>query len=209
LRDVLGPQLRALAGLGPGLVTVSIGANDLWRRVPEPDFAAGLDALGRGLAALDAAVVLSNLPDLTRAPVAPFAERWVGLSLDDIARRVEAFNRTFADAARRHDLVLFDLFGATREALAEHPEYFGPDGFHPSEEGHAAWSHGLRPHVARALERRGGAPLLRRPPRLLLRGRARPCRRRGGRGAGKREAPAGGEGGEGEAPGGPEAPLAV
>ncbi|HEU4405818.1 MAG TPA: SGNH/GDSL hydrolase family protein [Polyangiaceae bacterium] len=158
LRDVLGGQAAALGPLRPALVTVSIGANDLWRQVPPAEFAAGLDALGRALAALDAAVVVSNLPDLTRAPVAPFAESWVGLSLEAIGRRVELFNDEFRRATRRHGLVLFDLFDATRETLAEHPEYFGPDGFHPSAAGHEAWALGLWPHVDEALARRAGAP---------------------------------------------------
>ncbi|HEU4537471.1 MAG TPA: SGNH/GDSL hydrolase family protein [Polyangiaceae bacterium] len=161
LRDLLGSQRGsqrgALAGLAPDLVTVSIGANDLWRRVPVDEFAAGLDALGRALRELDAAVVVSNLPDLTRAPIAPAAETWIGLSLDAIGRRVGLFNEAFREVARRHELALFDLFDETRVALAEHPEYFGPDGFHPSAEGHAAWAAGLWPPLCEALERRARA----------------------------------------------------
>jgi lysophospholipase L1-like esterase len=159
LREVLARQLPRVAALGPGLVTVSIGANDLWRRVAPGEFAAGLDELGRALAALPAPAVVSNLPDLTRAPIAPSAERWFGLSLDAIARRLETFNAAFAEAAARHHFALFDLFGATRRALAEHPEYFGPDGFHPSDEGHAAWAEGLWPVVEAAAGVPGARPL--------------------------------------------------
>ena len=154
LRDVLSRQVPSLTSLRPGLVTVSVGANDLWRRGAPDEFAAGLDALGRALAALPAVAVVSNLPDLTRAPIAPMAETWLGLSLDAIARRLELFNGAFRTAAARHGFTLFDLFGATREALVEHPEYFGPDGFHPSDEGHAAWAHGLWPVVEAALDAR-------------------------------------------------------
>ncbi|MBA2449694.1 MAG: SGNH/GDSL hydrolase family protein, partial [Chloroflexi bacterium] len=47
----------------------------------------------------------------------------------------DRWNQTIAEVVARHGAELVDLHADWRE-LAEHPEYVGRDGFHPSSEGY-------------------------------------------------------------------------
>lgn len=145
-RDVLERQLPRLGAGGPGLVVLGVGANDLTDNLPPPVFARHFEAVISGIRARTrAAIVVSNVPDMSLAPVIWPAVR------PAIAARVDAYNDVIAAVARKHDLHVFDLCRLTREQLPDHPEYFSTDGYHPSDLGYEVWAEGLWRVVRRVL----------------------------------------------------------
>lgn len=129
LDQALEQQLPVAEGMHPDLVTVWLAVNDLNGRVPLERYAAELDALLAGFDGSGATVLVGNVPDLALLP----AYRAVDPSL--LEAQVGAWNDAIASVVRRHGDVLVDLRALSREQAA-HPEYVGPDGFHPSSEGH-------------------------------------------------------------------------
>lgn len=137
--DVLQRQVARVSSAQPGLVTIGVGVNDLTRDGDVDGFARRLGAVIEGVRARTAApIVLSNLPDASLAPaLSVYGVRPL------IAQRVREFNDVIAAAARRHRLVLFDAFAMSHQVLPAHPEFFSPDGFHPSEHGYQVWADAL------------------------------------------------------------------
>lgn len=147
--DVLARQLPKLASLRPTLVTIGIGVNDLTRQLGPAVFERNLTAIVEGARRTGAAVVLVNLPDVSLAPaVPPFLRA-------PFVEKVRAYNAVVARVATNHRVSLVDLFRHSREHLPQHPEYFAPDGFHPSDAGQASWAELMWPVVRAAVA--GGA----------------------------------------------------
>lgn len=144
--QVLRRQVERAAAAGPTLVTVGVGLNDLLRGVPEEQFAGNYEQIISRLRATGAEVVATTLPDLTAAPALS------GSAPADLPARLAAFNRRIEAAAVRQRATVVDLYAATRGALADRPEYFSPDGLHPSEAGYNYWAEALWPAVSRALD---------------------------------------------------------
>jgi lysophospholipase L1-like esterase len=94
----------------------------------------------------DAAVVVSNLPDISYAPRVPDFMR------EDARRGIVLYNERIAEAAARHGLHLADSFEKSAAVVATHPEFFSPDGFHPSDEGYEFWAFEMWPVVKQALK---------------------------------------------------------
>lgn len=140
---------RALAAR-PTICSLFIGGNDLWRGVESARFARNLEAIADRLDRARSPVVVGTLPNLAQAPAAGLAERFLGISRARIEDRIREYNARVGRIAMDHSYTLVDLFDTT---LAEHPEYFGPDGFHPSAEGHAAWFERMWPGFATHLPR--------------------------------------------------------
>lgn len=112
----------------PGLVTLFLGVNDLAAGVAlsryRHDLAVLLAALRRHTATR---VLVGNLPDLALVPALA--------GHPGLAAAVATWNAAIAAEARAHGATLVDLFARWRD-LAQHPEYIGPDGLHPSVEGY-------------------------------------------------------------------------
>jgi acyl-CoA thioesterase I len=144
--DVVQGQLKRAIAAQPTLVTLGIGTNDLWRGTSLESFGEDLDRIARRLKQTGAPVVVCNLPDLALAPVA----KLVPSSLYE--GRIEPFNDVIAQVAARHGLHVVDLYGASREYIPTHPQFFSGDGFHPSEAGYTQWAEFMYPAV-RALIR--------------------------------------------------------
>ena len=141
-RDVLRSQLPRVAGLRPTLVTVGIGINDLTHGVEVGQFRRNYDELAASLrASTDAPVVLTNVPDISTAPRVPDFMR------EGVRQRIALFNAVIAEVAGRHDFKLVDAYAMSSEIIARHPEFFSPDGFHPSEEGYEYWAKMMWPAV--------------------------------------------------------------
>jgi lysophospholipase L1-like esterase len=133
-----GQLVRAIAAR-PTLVTLGVGVNDLWRGVAPHTFEANLDGICDGLASTGAACVLCNLPDLEHSPIARRVPREI------YAGRFEVFNAIIERIGRRHGFDVVDLFHRSQLLIPEHPEFFCPDGFHPSAMGYQVWADEMWP----------------------------------------------------------------
>lgn len=150
--DVLQSQARRAADKRPSLVTLGIGTNDLWRMTSENVFSSNLNAIADILAPSAARVVVCNLIDLAVAPAAKAAQAWLGVTPAVITARVHAFNAQIALLGKRPGFEVVDLYTASRAELAKNPDYFCPDGFHPSTRGYDRWAELCWPAVWRAAE---------------------------------------------------------
>ena len=142
----------------PHLVTLGIGTNDAWRLVPEASFAANLSRIADSLQATGARVLVCNLIDLALAPAAAMAERWTGISAPAFTARALELNRHLEALATRPGFELVDLFAFSRRELPGHPEYFCPDGVHPSALGYQRWAELILPKAREVLQRWTAAP---------------------------------------------------
>ena len=131
LRDQLPRALQTR----PRLITIGIGINDVGMQQPDEAFAINLEEIVNPLRKLGAPIVIANLPDLSLSPA---AARLVPQALYE--RRLQVFNEHIESTVARHHLALVDLWKFSRHALAERPELFSADGFHPSAEGYEAWA---------------------------------------------------------------------
>lgn len=143
--DLMDQVERALP-LEPDVVVISIGGNDVTHGVrPRTSVAHLEECLGR-IRATGAEVVVGTCPDLgTIRPVLP--------PLRQYARqmsRVLAKQQTVAVVgAGGRSVSLSSILGPEFEANAE--TFFGPDQFHPSAEGYAAFASVLLPTTLAAL----------------------------------------------------------
>ena len=145
--DVLRGQISRVEGARPTLVTLGIGINDLTRNVPAEQFARNYEEIVVRLKekATGAPVVLTNIPDISFAPAVPAFMR------DEARRRLLLYNERIAEISERHDLMLVDAYGKSHEVVPTHPEFFSPDGFHPSDEGYEFWAVSMWPTVKTAI----------------------------------------------------------
>ncbi|MBZ5713864.1 SGNH/GDSL hydrolase family protein [Nannocystis pusilla] len=139
-------QVDAALGARPTVCSLFIGGNDLWRGVTPSHYGRNLEAIADRLDRARCPVVVGTLPNLSHAPAAALAERFLGIARAQIEERIVAYNERVRRLAVDHGYALVDLFGATR--LDEHAEYFAADGFHPSAAGHAAWYEAIWPAFA-------------------------------------------------------------
>jgi lysophospholipase L1-like esterase len=142
LRAQVGPALRAR----PTLLTLGIGINDVGHGVPVERFARNYEEIITRLkAGTSAPIVVTNLPDVSLAPVVSSYMR------AEVRRRVRLFNERIQEIAGRHGLTVVDAYTATHDALASHPEFFSDDGFHPSDAGYEHWAETMWPTIQRAI----------------------------------------------------------
>ena len=134
--DVFEGQLSRAIGLRPHLVTLSIGPNDITSRVPVEHYAQNLEAiLGRLGTETQAVVVVNLLPDLAITP--RFRKRETA---PRVGRLSAEFNRVITRTAKRHGVLVVDLYKASRREVPQHPEFLAADGYHPSDLGYARWA---------------------------------------------------------------------
>jgi acyl-CoA thioesterase I len=144
--DLLREQVGRVRAAGPTLVTLSIGINDLSRQVGVEQFARNYEEIVTRLRGqTDAPVVVSNLPDISHAPAVPVFMR------EEAGRRIKLFNARIGEVAARHGLALVDTYSKSHAVIPTHPEFFSPDGFHPSDEGYEFWAFEMWPAVKAAV----------------------------------------------------------
>jgi len=133
---VLLCQLDRAIELGPDLVTLSIGPNDITGRVSVETYEKNLETILGRLTDETTAVVVANLiPDLAVTP------RFKGSPEQDaVAARTVRFNEALARRARARGVQLVDLYTASQREVSRRPELVGPDGYHPSDAGYARWA---------------------------------------------------------------------
>jgi lysophospholipase L1-like esterase len=142
--DLRKLQVPRALGEAPALVTIGIGLNDVVRGRPLAEFARDLEIAADALSRAKAAVVVSELPDLSRAPAG------AGASPAAAARRIAAYNATIRRVAERHGFTVAEVEAPTRRAFTAR-EQFAEDGFHPSARGYDRWAEALWPSVVQAL----------------------------------------------------------
>lgn len=144
--DLLRGQLNQATSAHPTLVTVGIGINDLGHYVGIEEFARNFEEIVKRLTTeTSARVVVSNLPDISFAPVVPAYAR------EQTRSQVNLFNARIAEIAKRYQLSLVDAYTETHAIIPAHPEFFSDDGFHPSDAGYEYWTRTMWPAVKAAL----------------------------------------------------------
>jgi acyl-CoA thioesterase-1 len=142
LREQVGPGIES----APTLLTLGIGINDAGRSVSVEQFARNYEEIVKRIrAGTNAAVVVTNLPDISFAPVVPAFMR------DEVRRRIQLYNQRIEQIAARYGLHLVDAYSATHEVIPLHPEFFSSDGFHPSDVGYEYWAKTMWPTVRSAM----------------------------------------------------------
>jgi lysophospholipase L1-like esterase len=144
--DLLRGQLERGLAKDPQLVTVGIGTNDIGHGVSIEQFAENYDRI---LSALQngtkAQIVVTNIPDVSSAPQVPSSLR------GQYRQQIVRFNQRLEEIANRHAVTIFDIYSITTRELPAHPEYFSPDGFHPSDQGYQLWADEMWPIIALVL----------------------------------------------------------
>lgn len=123
---VLERQLPAAAQIGPDLVSVTVGMND----IREPGFgadrfAADLGRLLDGLTVTGATVLTCTLPDI--AGIMPLPDHLVVLA----RQRIRQASNIIREQASARGALCLDLW-----AMRADPDLFGPDRIHPNASGH-------------------------------------------------------------------------
>jgi len=134
--DVLARQLDRAVALAPDLVTLSVGPNDITERVPLADYSRNIDTIfGRMASQTRAVLVVNLLPDLAVTP------RFRGHEAEAaVGRRSIEFNAALTRLAKRHGVVIVDLYEPSRREVPARPELMAGDGYHPSDVGYARWA---------------------------------------------------------------------
>lgn len=145
--DMLRDQLDAAIAARPTLVTIGIGINDVARGVTDDEYTRNLEAaVTRLKAETTAAIVISNLPDVSLAPVVSANMR------NQLESRIQSFNQIIKDVMARHSIAVVDIYTTTHDLIPRNPEFFSADGFHPSDMGYEYWANLMWPTVQRAIE---------------------------------------------------------
>lgn len=144
--EVLRGQLQPAINSHPNLVTLGIGINDMGHGLTAERFARNYEEIIRRLKEeTTAAVVVTNIPDISYAPVVPEYAR------DETRRRVQAFNEKIDAIAKKYQLLVVDAYSETEAIIPKHPEFFSEDGFHPSDAGYEYWAKTMWPTVKTAI----------------------------------------------------------
>jgi lysophospholipase L1-like esterase len=141
--DVVRGQLQRGVQRSPDLVTLGIGINDIGHGLTLEQFARNYEKILSTLKEkTTAAIVVTNIPDISSAPRIPASMR------AEYQRQIETFNARVEEIAQGYGVTVFDIFTITRRDLPSHPEYFSADGFHPSDEGYELWAEQMWPTLA-------------------------------------------------------------
>ena len=144
--DVLRNQLDKGVEKNPQLVTLGIGINDIGHAVPLARFAENYERILSTLKEkTHAQIVITNIPDISSAPVVPSSLR------SQYHQQIVTFNQRLEEIAKRHGVTVYDIYSITTRELPAHPEYFSRDGFHPSDAGYELWAIEMWPTIARAI----------------------------------------------------------
>jgi lysophospholipase L1-like esterase len=144
--DVLREQLRPAKGTRPTLVTLGIGINDIGHGISEEEFSRNYEEIIKRLKMeTKAVIVITNIPDISFAPVVPTSAR------DSTRRSVQLFNERVHRIAERYGLSVVDVYAETHRVIPTHPEFFSEDGFHPSDEGYEYWAKIMWPTIEAAI----------------------------------------------------------
>ncbi|MFN2405721.1 MAG: SGNH/GDSL hydrolase family protein [Pyrinomonadaceae bacterium] len=142
--NLLRYQLDKGVQKDPQLVTLGIGINDIGHGISLEQFGQNYERILSTLKEkTDAQIVVSNLPDISSAPMVPSSMR------NQYRQQIVTYNQRLEEIANRHGVTVFDIYSITTRELPSHPEYFSRDGFHPSDDGYELWAMEMWPTIAR------------------------------------------------------------
>ncbi len=133
LHEALTQELPVALTLSPNLVTIWLVVNDFVGGISYNNYTHDLNTLLDQLhTRTHAAIVIADLPDLTRLPLfsgMPSSQQ------SQTRQEIQRWNAGIASLAARYGVALVDLYGEG-SAITAHPEYISADGFHPSPAGY-------------------------------------------------------------------------
>lgn len=135
MRDVREGQLPVAASLGPDIVLLSAGANDVTHLTSLRSMRADLRAIVQALtlANPDVKIVITGSPDMGSPPRIPRLLR--GLA----GCRTKQANRMFRAEAARSALGFAPIADVTGPLFRRDRSLFADDRFHPNDRGYATW----------------------------------------------------------------------
>jgi acyl-CoA thioesterase I len=147
--DLLRGPVQKAVEVRPALVTLGIGTNDLWRMVPMGTFEMNLKLIADALEKTGAHVVVSNVIDLSRAPISAMIDALLQMPKALFVDRLLKFNATLGALGKRPGFQVVDLFRVVAQERDVNA-IFSQDGFHPSSHGYDRWADELWPHIESA-----------------------------------------------------------
>jgi acyl-CoA thioesterase-1 len=112
--DVLSGQLDRGVRADPQLVTLGIGINDIGHGVTLEQFSKNYEEiLVRLKSQTKAAIVVTNIPDISSAPRIPPAVR------NEYHQQIVTFNQKLQEIASSHEVSVFDIYAVTHEPLLQ------------------------------------------------------------------------------------------
>jgi acyl-CoA thioesterase-1 len=143
--DVLRGQIEGALAAKPNFITLGIGINDVGHDVDVETFARNYEEIIQKLKTGGAPIVVTNIPDVSLAPVVQVYMRSM------VNARVVEVNRRIEEIAKRHNLLVVDAYTVTRELIPKNPTFFSEDNFHPSDLGYEKWAELMWPTVKAAI----------------------------------------------------------
>lgn len=145
--DLIRDELPEVERLGPGLVSVLIGVNDVVRRVPLDAYVTNLDTILDHLVITvgERRVLTVAAPDYTLTPA--------GADYGDPATnraQIGRFNNALQTAAERRAIPFVDIT-ASANAVPRDSRLVARDGLHPSGRQYLAWAQLIAPVVEEML----------------------------------------------------------
>lgn len=152
--EALKDEVPAAVGVHPTVVTVWLNVNDLIQGVTSTTYEAQFRQLVHRLRRNgQTRVLVANMPDLRQLPAYKSClPNAVGTgtacpipgsllpSPDSLGNAITAYNTAIAQVAKQEGATLVDLY--TQDAvIAQHPDWFSSDGFHPNGQGYAVIAH--------------------------------------------------------------------
>ena len=133
--DVIAEQLDQAIKLKPDLVTLSVGPNDINKKILPKTFGANLRLIIERLQKeTGAKIVINNIPDFSRSSA-------ISLTHRNISKLVlSRYNNVIEKASSESDVFFIDLYTHSRVYAKHYPELLSEDKFHPSDFGYALWA---------------------------------------------------------------------
>ncbi len=154
VNDVIHTQLEKTIEVNPNLITISIGANDIFKRKSVKQFAGELDALLKTLVdTTNATIVINTIPDFSHVPSIPPVLRTY------CKVQGKRFNTVIQQTAKKHSIVVADLYTHTKILGKNYPEIFANDGLHPSDLGYAIWAQSILIKIENILKAKTGVDI--------------------------------------------------
>lgn len=132
--ELVGDQLPQAILEQPNIVTVMTGTNDVHDYVDQDIFRDYLLVIVKELKAINAKVVLINIPYLGTKDLILFPHNLI------MDYRIREYNKVIKEVTDLEQVEYFDLYSQTKQSFLDKPEeYYSYDKFHPSDKGYVLW----------------------------------------------------------------------